>query len=489
MRWMRTVLPVGLMLASCVTARQAVAQATTNALEIGGHEQLFLDDYVVARTENITRRINVAHKHPDPLVPADPWAGGLKVIFGTALRDGDEGRFKMWYYDTGNMAYATSRDGLRWKEPRFDIFLRGYRSPTNIVVYRPSMYSKAPEGVETKDFAPLREVCGVVKDPRDPDETRRYKAAFVSIEGRRRGLGTAVSPDGIHWRVENGFATEGIRDISRFFWDETLKRFVLYGRVMLADQPPDSPWAKWGRGRAVARTASADFREWTKPQLVLAADPQDPSNTETYSMSVFPYEGVYIGLVQMYYADREVLNFQLAVSRDGLTWTRVSPRDEFLPMGDVGSWDRFNVSLGNLPPVSVGDEWWFYYGARTVREHSYRGPDSGPRIGRIGLAKVRRGRLVSLEASFDGGTVVTKPLAIDGVQLSLNANARWGHIEVELLGADERPVPGWTARVERKDAIAIPVGFENGGFGPLRDRPVRFRFTLHNARLYGFRVE
>ena len=128
---------------------RADAQETANALMIGTREQLFLDDHVIERTVNITRRITVAEKHPDPLVPMDAWSGGMKVIFGTAMRDEQENRFKMWYYDSGNMAYAVSADGLRWEEPKFDIFLRNYRTPTSIVIYRPNQYSNAPAGVDT----------------------------------------------------------------------------------------------------------------------------------------------------------------------------------------------------------------------------------------------------------------------------------------------------------------------------------------------------
>jgi hypothetical protein len=72
-------------------------------------------------------------------------------------------------------------------------------------------------------------------------------------------------------------------------------------------------------------------------------------------MKVFPHEGVYIGLVQVFHATpEETLEVQLAVSRDSLHFTRVGDRSLFLPVGPVGSWDRFNLSLANNEPLVAG---------------------------------------------------------------------------------------------------------------------------------------
>ena len=90
-------------------------------------------------------------------------------------------------------------------------------------------------------------------------------------------------------------------------------------------------WFKqWFSGRAVARVESADFLTWdfTKPAtapVVMTADLQDKPGTEIYSMKVFPYEGVYVGLVQIFHATPEdgTLDVQLAVSHDTVHFTRV----------------------------------------------------------------------------------------------------------------------------------------------------------------------
>jgi len=485
----------GTLLATVFVSIGLCTAASNGVIKISQEEQMFLDDYIIEQTENITRRTNQAQKLSRPVIrPEHRWEGNRNLIFGTALYDRDDEIFKMWYYvDGGQVAYATSRDGLTWEKPELDIVLRDGKK-TNIVIERGGR------------FGHFYEIFGVLKDNRDPDSSRRYKAGFVSIQrnysgeyeavyhrGQRRGLGTAVSADGIHWRLENDFASYEICDISRFFWDSLTERYVLYGRTQLTADKNDGRWRKWGWGRAVIRLESKDFRNWSgdRDVLVMAADYEDPDGTEIYSMSVFPYEGVYIGMVQMFYGlpTQGNLEIQLAISRDGKKFTRVQPREAFIPEGKIGDWDRFNISLGCMPPVAVGDEFWFYYGGRAYRHGPYKGKDSGPNAISIGLAKIKRGRFVSLEASFDSGTVLTKPLSFDGSQLFINANAAYGSIRVTLLDEQGKNIAGWDSTVSGKDDTAIAVNFKQGNLKSLAGKDIRIRFSLANAQLFGLRVK
>ena len=124
-------------------------------------------------------------------------------------------------------------------------------------------------------------------------------------------------------------------------------------------------------------------------------------------MMVFPYEGVYIGLVQMFHKERDTcrLEIELAVSRDTVHFTRVGDRAAFIPVGPEGSWDRFNNSLPTNPPLPVGDTLRFYYGGRSYRHSPYNGPafpyhgkDRGESRGAVGLATIPRDRFVSMRA-------------------------------------------------------------------------------------------
>ncbi|MFC1525728.1 hypothetical protein ACFL6X_02835 [Candidatus Latescibacterota bacterium] len=446
-------------------------------------EQLLLDDALLARRDNVRRRVVPAVKTGHPVLEADrPWENGV-ALFGTVLRDGD--RCRMWYLGGGHVCYAESDDGMTWEKPELDVVkLAGKR--TNVVI-------------ERGGFGHHYEIFGAVKDEADPDPARRYKMGYLSIDrdyrgphedpfhrGSRRGLGTAVSPDGYRWTMESEFASHGICDISRFYQHPDTGRFVLYGRTKLTEDR--DRWRSWGWGRAVVRMESDDFRTWSDPEFVLGADEDDPEGSEIYSMPAFAYNGLHIGMVQMFYGlpDQGNLEIQLATSRDGLTFQRLEDRSAFLPEGEVGSWDRYNIALGCLPPVSVAEEWWFFYSGRTYRHGPYDGADTGPSSGRMGLAMADRGRLAALEASFDGGTVETVPLTCSGSRLHLNASARWGRIEVSVLDGDGEALRGGEATVAGKDGtdIAVPLKLQ----GAAISKPVKLRLELRNAQLFGFRM-
>ena len=186
--------------------------------------------------------------------------------------------------------------------------------------------------------------------------------------------------------------------------------------------------------------------------------------------------------------DACTLDAQLAVSRDGVHFRRVADRSPILAVGPIGSWDRFNQSLANNPPIAVGDELRIYYGGRTYRHSPYQGKDTGPTAGGIGFATVRRDRFVSLEASFDGGQVVTKPLKLAGKSLHLNAQSNFGEIVIEALppgvvAGDAAGKPIARSQPIRGDSLDGRVEWAEGSLEEL-DTPVVLRITLKNACLY-----
>jgi hypothetical protein len=469
-----------------------LASDKNSPIQIGPEEQLFLDDYIIESMEHITRRINQVKKHADGpvLKPDKKWEGSRAFLFGRVIYDYEDRIYKMWYYcDGGHVAYATSHDGIIWEKPQLDVVIHDGQK-TNLVMERGNL------GYFYENF-------GVIKDKNDPNPNRRYKVGFVSIQreysgenedrfngGQRRGLGIAVSPDGIHWTLENEFASYEICDISHFFWDSSINKYVLYGRTKLTSDQLNNQWKKWGWGRAVIRIESSDFLNWSRGKLVLAADSDDPDGTEIYSMSVFPYQGLYIGCVQMFYGltHQGNLDIQLAVSRNGKQFNRVEPREPLISEGRVGEWDRFNISIGDLPPIQIEDELWFYYSGRTYRHGPYDGEDTGPKYGAIGLAKIKRGRFVSLEASFDGGKIITKLLSFTSMNLFINADTRYGLINISILDENSNLIPGYQCAISGEDRIDMRVQFREKSLKDLSGRSIRIQFNVTNSRLFGFYI-
>jgi hypothetical protein len=256
----------------------------------------------------------------------------------------------------------------------------------------------------------------------------------------------------------------------------------------------DKPWLQFW-GRSVIRAESPDFLHWDQArpgsgELVLTPDTQDPVGSEIYSMMVFPYEGIYIGLVQMYHKQRDTawLELQLATSRDTVHFTRVGDRTAFIPVGPEGSWDRFNNSIATGPPLAMGDELWFYYGGRSYRhspftgpDYPYHGKDKGESRGAIGLATIPRDRFVAMTAGSEEGELRTQPVSLAGSEFHLNAAADGGQIVVEVLDAQNRPIA--RSKPIGQDALDIPVAWEEGDLKNVAG-PVTLRLRLRNARLF-----
>ena len=482
-----------------------VTAGDDGAIQVDSTKQLFLDDELIASIENVKRQIHQVKKHEaNPVLwPSEPWEGHTAVIYGSVLRDGD--KYRMWYHGGAGVSYAESDDGIRWTKPPMD-FVKLDGQPTNTMIRR-----GAGEG-EPNAIPYFYEIFGVHKDERETDPSMRYKMGFLSLDrqykgpqgkrfhgGQRRGLGVAASEDGIHWRLVDNWATEAICDgATHWLFDTAANKFILYGRTKytapglldawLTGSSLDGWVKRYFWGRAVARVESPDFVNWniTEPAegpVVMMSDTEDKPGTEVYSMLVFPYESVYIGLVQAFHnrPDECHLDIQLAVSRDSVKFTRVGDRAAFLPCGPVGSWDRFNNSLANNPPIAAGDQLRIYYGGRTYRHSPYQGNDKGMPGGGIGFATIPRDRFVSLSASFDGGVVTTKPLVFQGKTLHLNAASRFGEIQVELLGAEGETVAKSTPI--REDSLDIPVQWADGSLGSAAG-PLAAKITLKNAHLY-----
>ncbi len=481
------------------------AGAAEAPIVVDTRKQLFLDDYLIASMTKVKRTVEQVQKFSGNPVLArtETWESPMALIYGSVIRDGNG--FKMWYMSRNKsgygVSYATSDDGIRWNKPRLNLTLVDGET-SNI------LFNKETIWTGSKELPYFQELFGVHRDDREPDAARRYKMAVLGIDwkyngpdnlpwhhGQRRGLGIAGSPDGIHWKLIDSWASVAISDgATHWMFDPARGKYVLYGRTLLEKPEVKAAWSTnekfkdWYSGRAVARIESDDFVKWdfTRPlsaPVVMTADLQDKPITEIYSLKVFPYEGIYIGLVQVLHSAPEegTLDVQLAVSRDSVHFTRVGDRGTFIPLGPVGSWDRFNLSLANNDPIVAGDDLRFYYSGRLYRHEPYSGPDKGVDKSSIGFATIKRDRFVALEASFDGGEITTRPLQLKGKTLHLNAKSDFGDIVVEVLDVNDKLLAR-SASMQR-DSLDIPVEWTTGDTGK-PDELVKLRIKLNNARLF-----
>jgi len=441
------------------------------ARKVGRTHQLFLDRTLIAASSGIERVLNQPRKyHKNPVLTYDkPWEGNCVITWGSVLYEPDQKLFKVWYEvykkfppkgESGMLlCYATSRDGFHWDKP--ELGLVDFRG------------SKANNIVLAERF----DSPTVFRDPH-PTEEVKYRLFWFGHEGEKRGICSATSPDGIHWKRVPGIRVNA-GDRNTAGYDPLRKKYYVITRIP-------------GRGmRTCGLWESDDAVNFKYMTEIAAPDDQDPDQTQFYGMITFPYAGLHMGFLEPFFIPLRKLNTQLMYSHDGLEWTRACDRQTFLPWGPPGSWDQTWVIPSQNPPIRVDDQLYiFYQGRQTL--HWAEKPFG--HIGSVGLSFLRVDGFASVETQWNEGTVTTAPLLLEGKTLHLNAKARPGTVRVEVLDIEGKPLEGFSYNdcqpMSMTDSIDYAVSWKSdGSLEKLTGKPVRLRFHVQGAKLYSFWVE
>ena len=451
---------------------------------------LVLDTRLIDRTDNARLSVTPATKSmANPLFGEDrPWEMRFDNLYPNVLWDVEEEIYKCWYspfcidYRSGGMTleqrqgtlytgppdremalcYATSRDGIAWQKPELGLVdYRGSRA-NNMVL-------RGPHG------------AGVLKDAREADPSRRYKM-FTSLGEQE--LAVAFSADGIRWSrflpcpAVNPYQVDGTH--YHALWVEERGEYVGFTRLR---DPRTTGAAEVGsiRGawppRQVGRTASTDFRNWTPASAVLEGSDE---NLQIYSMPVFRYANLYLGLPAIHNQRSDRVWTELAWSPDTVTWHRVCPGSPLIAnAGLVGSYD-WGCAYAAACPVILRDEIRLYYGAGNFQHTSWRD-------GFLCLATLRPDGFACYEQVHGdrSATVVTHPLAWSGAALRVTADlSPIGSLTVSVLAPEASRVLAH-GQVTRT-ATDGTVTWRDPPPDALAGRTVRLRFTLNGARLYSF---
>lgn len=503
--------------ASLVTASVAevivlAALAASTAHAAAPRTLLLVDDDGILYRAGVRRVLHPLARHPgNPVVAPDrPWERGT-IAYCSVHRDPAAGGYRMWYQawtpDRGTfLCYATSRDGLRWEKPSLGVFEFGGNRANNILMRH--------------GFG-----AGVLVDPRDPAAGRRYKLAYWD----HNGTCVAFSPDGIHWTkhdrnpVIRGSQGDYIQpplsddparltgalggpplstsDVTDPIWDPVRGVYAIYAKTWL-----DGPDGTMHWKRAVVRTDSKDFLQWSKPVLVAAPDEVDDPAGESslartaggggsgarqfHSGPTFFYRGLYFMQLQVLEANRTgEMPDELALSRDGYHFARPFRETPFL--GPLQDKTRFDASIiwSNATPVVLDDEIRFYYGAYGRPWNS----DDARQTSGIGLSTLPRDRFAGLRPTEKIGQVTLREVDLGGVRgLSANADAAGGSIRVELLDAEGYRVRGFSREdciPIRGDALRHAVRWRARGLDGLGPGKYRLRIHLDHAEVFAVTLE
>jgi hypothetical protein len=319
------------------------------------------------------------------------------------------------------------------------------------------------------NFSPFKD-----ERPGVPNEAQ-YKAVMTG----GKGLVALYSPDGLHWErpFKEAVLTQGEFDSHNLaFWDANLQKYRSYYRVY-----PN-------KIRDVAVSTSDDFEHWTDQVIIQQSgdEPREQFYTNA-TVSYFRAPHMYFSFPKRLVHNRGGLEGYRGVSdakfmssRDGLQFDRTFHEAFIRPGRDTNNWsDRGTMPAWGL--VQTGpDEMSVYY-----TQH-YRHKTAHMRRGVLRLDGI-----ASLHGDGKPGTLLTKPLTFSGKKLTLNyATSASGNVQVELLTADGKPVPGFTLKDAPEafgDKIDAPFAWKNGtDVSSLAGKPVRLRFTLRDADVYSY---
>jgi len=478
--------------------------------------QLFVDDFLIEST-TLKREFHYPQRYEgNPILkPETPIElNGGRLPLAAMISDGfcfdpRDRLFKLWYHAgwrDGTML-ATSRDGLHFERPNFDV-----TAGTNRVL-------------PPREHL-VRHGTGVCFDPYTTDAQQRFK--MLLYEDGRRNTTAYTSPDGIHW-AERGTLPEA-GDNTTMFYNPFRKKWVISIRLYRGgrarnyreqsnflsaihwDKSESVPWA----GTDVLDTPDPDIlalmpkpeqireealkkgEDYAKLLTKTRADYGDP--TQLYNLEAIPYESLMLGVFGIHRGPAnkvcedlkrpKICDLELAYSRDGFHWDRPDRTPFLASTRKEGDWERGYLHAGVGICTVMGDKLWFYYSgwsgvSPALGADMYAG-------GSTGVAFLRRDGFASMNAAAAPGLLTTRTLTFQGRYLFVNVNTPSGEFRAEILGEDGNAIAPYTMENSvpvRADATRQRMKWKDADdLRALVGKRVKVRFQLTNGELYAFWV-
>jgi hypothetical protein len=147
-------------------------------------------------------------------------------------------------------------------------------------------------------------------------------------------------------------------------------------------------------------------------------------------------------------------------------------------------------------PVFLGNETWFYYGAKQQREKLASHGDSWSHVTTsAGLATMKRGRYVGYQAATDSpGVLRTMPMSLGDRPLRLRVNSACTSndlLRVAVIDADTgKAIVGFDdCQPVVEDGVATAVTWRKPPIAPGSCHVALLFELTHKARLFGFHFD
>ncbi|MEH7380507.1 hypothetical protein V7138_08505 [Bacillus sp. JJ1533] len=356
--------------------------------------------------------------------------------------------------------YAESKDGIHWEKPNLGLVEFDGNKDNNII---------------------LRNAHGscVLLDEEEEDPNKRYKLLTkIDFSHEDHFMGVCFSSDGIHfsdpvpWPRFNPHADT----YNYFFRDPVTNRFVLITRI-------------WKNGlRIAAKSESEDFIHWSEPTEIVRGM---GFQSQVYTMPVFKYENLYLGIPSMYKEgdrsedDFDTVDVKLTFSVDMRNWEYVSPDESFITRGE-GKYPTGEFDSGCIfasVPVEIDDKLYFYYMGGNGQHTNFRETS-------FARGYIEKDKFAYYAPNQENrqATVTTDGFSIFGNNLSLLADLEdGGSVRYEFINrGTQEAIEGFT----REDCEPITgsgwtsMSFKGKDLTEVGNRPVGIRFIFEKAKLY-----
>ena len=420
----------------------------------------------------------------------------------TVYRDEKSGRWRMLYsisWKPYQLMLAESDDGIRWRPcPQAEVQPPGQKlAPHHLFTLEDGsaggvyLDPQAGDGLPFKVFAHESGEPVLKRALADPRH-RWHKIA--AKEGQKRYMHdelTVVSRDGLHWEARHDM-NWGLPD-----WHPEPPIFGFYDAQRRRHAMTVRPG--WGDRRVCLQT-TADFRDWSGPELLFQPDALDVALIQHYGMPVFRAAGAYVGLLWIFHCSdfgpvrsfnqfQGPIDVQLAYSFDGRHFFR-GKREAFIPLNPAGEHGCAGIQSSSL--VETDDEIRIYSGAGKVPHGMSRLTKNGRQreLFATTLHTLRKDGFMFLQSQGDWGEFLSKPLTLLDDKLTVNAQAKFGEIRYQLTDLESRPVEGFSfddcLPLQEADALAQPLAWRTGNLRDVLNKVVRLEVQLRNAQLFAF---
>jgi len=468
-----------------VLADGNVAAERISPIDIGSRRELFVDDLLIGKLDGTNLKLHKPHRLRR--MPRRPFghyatvlqdAGKLRLYYRGDKVPGAHWRNGWGKYHEGEVTlYAESNDGgINWTEPKLGLHKvpkipRGNFGGRMSRDTFPVTHNFTPF-IDTRPGVPATERYKALGGGRYPPEnwggwkTPNERAKLRAKYGPG-GLKAFVSADGLRWRLlkKKPVLAENLGSFDSqngAFWSEAEKQYVCYFR-----------WFDKGR-RAIRRSTSKDFLVWTKPVDMQANMPGE----HLYTSCTQPYfraPHIYIALPTRFQASKgAITDIAFMATRPGSNRYHRHFKEAFIRpgLGPSGWGNRANYITLNAVQTSPTEMSMFMYGG--------------------GHYVLRLDGFISVNAGFEKGEFLTKPLKFSGTRLEFNySTSGAGQIRVELQNTTGQPIPGYALEdcdPIKGDAIAGHATWkENSNLSSLAGKPIRLRFVMNEADLYSIR--